>query len=69
MRFVAVGPNAAEGSTVLMIFMVAGQGPATTVPWMVGGDHDGFVRTKHGWRLVSRRWVELFTRVDAISRT
>ena len=66
MRFVADGANAAEGTTVLTVFLVAGPGAATTLQWMVGEDHDRFVRTEHGWRLVSRRWVELFTRGDVV---
>ena len=66
MRFVAGGPNAANGITLLTVFMVAGPGPATTLPWMVGEDHDRFLRTEHGWRLVSRRWVELFWRGDDV---
>jgi len=66
MRFVAHGADEAEGTTVLTVFMVAGQGAATTVPWVVGEDHDRFVRTEHGWKLVSRRWVELFTRGDVV---
>jgi hypothetical protein len=67
MRFVADGPNAAKGTTVLTVFMAAGPGPATTLPWMVGEDHDVFVRTEHGWKLVSRRWVELFWRGDDVN--
>jgi hypothetical protein len=51
---------------VLTVFMVAGPGAATTAPWTVGEDHDRFVRTEHGWKLVSRRWVELFTRGDVV---
>jgi hypothetical protein len=66
MRFVADGPNAAKGTTILTVFMVAGPGPATTLPWMIGEDHDRFLRTEHGWRLVSRRWVELFWRGDDV---
>jgi hypothetical protein len=34
----------------------------SALPWRVGEDHDRFVRTEHGWRLVSRRWVDLFAR-------
>ena len=64
MRFVADGPDAAEGITVLTVYVVAGQGPATTIPFTVGEDHDRFVRTEQGWKLVSRRWVELFSRGD-----
>jgi hypothetical protein len=67
MRFVADGPEAAEGSTVMTVFMVAGSGDATTLPWNVGEDHDRFVRTEDGWKLVSRRWVNLFTRGDVIN--
>ena len=66
MRFVANGPDAAEGSTLMTVFMVAGPGDATTLPWNVGEDHDRFVRTADGWKLVSRRWVNLFTRGDVI---
>lgn len=62
MRFVADGPNAAEGTTLLTVFMVEKPGAATTLPWRVGEDHDRFVRTAHGWRLVSRRWIDLFAR-------
>lgn len=67
MRFQADGPNAAEGTTILTVFMVAGTEPATTLPWSVGEDHDRFVRTEHGWKLASRRWVELFARGDVVS--
>jgi len=67
MRFVYDGPNAAKGTTMLTVFMVAGDGPATTLPWSVGEDHDRFVRTEKGWKLVSRRWVELFSRGDVVS--
>jgi len=65
-RFVADGADAAHGTTVLTVFMVAGTGSAASVPWMVGENHDRFVRTEHGWKLVSRRWVELFTRGDVV---
>ncbi len=27
-------------------------------------DHDRFVRSEHGWKFVSRRWVGLFARGD-----
>ena len=66
-RFVSQGPDAAEGTTVMTVYMVAGSGPATTLPWTVGEDHDRFVRTDRGWRLTSRRWVGLFARGDVIS--
>ena len=67
MRFVADGPNVAEGTTILTVFMVAGTEPATTLPWSMGEDYDRFVRTEHGWKLTSRRWVELFARGDVVS--
>jgi hypothetical protein len=67
MRFVATGKNTAEGTTVLTVFMVAGPAAATTQPFAVGEDHDQFVRTEKGWRFVSRRWVELFARGDALN--
>jgi hypothetical protein len=67
MRFTYNGDNdAAVGTTVLTVFMVAGDDATTTVPWSVGEDHDKFVRTGHGWRFVSRRWVELFARGDVV---
>ena len=66
MRFVADGANAATGTTVLTVFMAAGNEASPTVPWSVGEDHDRFVRTEHGWKFVSRHWVELFTRGDVV---
>ena len=67
MRFVATGPDTAEGTTILTVFMAAGSGPATTLPFSVGEDHDRFVRTADGWRFASRRWVELFGRGDVLN--
>jgi len=67
MRFVADGPDAAEGITILTVYMVAGPGAATTLPLQVGEDHDRFVRTDDGWRLASRRWVELFSRGESLT--
>jgi SnoaL-like domain len=67
MRFVTDGPNAAMGTTVLTVFMVAGEGTGTTVPFNVGEDHDRFVRTEEGWKFASRRWVDLFARGDALN--
>ena len=67
MRFVADGPDAAEGITILTVYMVAGPGSATTLPLQVGEDHDRFVRTPDGWRLASRRWVELFSRGEGLT--
>jgi hypothetical protein len=65
MRFMADGPDAATGSTILVVFMDA-DGTRSSVPFNVGEDHDRFVRTEHGWRFVSRRWVELYERGDTI---
>ncbi len=67
MRFVSDGPDAAEGTTILTVFMLAGEEPATTQPFSVGEDHDRFVRSEKGWRIVSRRWVELFARGDVLN--
>jgi len=67
MRFVANGPDEAEGITILTVFMVAGTGAATTLPFEVGEDHDRFIRTAEGWRFASRRWVELFSRGDSLA--
>ena len=69
MRFVSVGPNEAEGITVLTVFMNPGTGVGTTLPWNVGEDHDRFVRTEHGWRLAARRWVSLFARPEPAQRS
>jgi len=66
MRFVSDGPDAAEGTTILTVFMVAGSELPTTQPFSVGEDHDRFIRTEQGWRFVSRRWVELFARGDIL---
>jgi hypothetical protein len=66
MRFVADGPDAAHGITVLTVFMGAEPDSSSTVPFSVGEDYDKFVRTKEGWKLASRRWVELFSRGDAL---
>jgi hypothetical protein len=67
MRFVYDGDHAAIGTTVLTVFMVAGDQASTTVPYNVGEDHDRFVRTGQGWRFAPRRWVELFTRGDTLN--
>jgi hypothetical protein len=47
-RFVADGPNAAEGTTLLTVFMVEKVGAATRLPWRLGEDHDRFVPTEQG---------------------
>jgi hypothetical protein len=65
MRFLADGPDAAVGSTLLVVFMDA-DGTQPSVPFNVGEDHDRFVRTEHGWRFASRRWVELYRRGDTL---
>ena len=67
MRFVYDGENAASGTTVLTVYMIAGEQPSTTVPFNVGEDHDRFLRTGQGWRFASRKWVELFARGDSLN--
>jgi hypothetical protein len=67
MRFVSTGPDTAEGVVVLTVFMVAGQDTATTLPLTVGEDHDRYIRTEEGWKFVSRKWVELFSRGDVLN--
>jgi 3-phenylpropionate/cinnamic acid dioxygenase small subunit len=67
MRFVADGPDRAIGTSVLTVFMVLRNETAVTLPFSVGEDHDRFVRTEQGWRLKSRRWVELFARGDVLT--
>ena len=60
MRFVVVEEGEAEGVTILTVFMDDENHSA--VPWVVGEDHDRFVRTAQGWRFKSRRWTQLFAR-------
>jgi len=67
MRFVSTGSDTAKGVVVLTVFMVAGQDAATTLPLTVGEDHDCYMRTKDGWKFVSREWVELFSRGDVLN--
>lgn len=67
MRFVASGNDTegrdtAEGTTVLAVFLNDVDGRATSTPWVVGEDHDRFVRTIDGWRFTHRAWVQLFAR-------
>jgi len=50
----------------MSVYMAAGDEPARPVPWSVGEDHDRFVRTGQGWRLVRRQWIEHFGRGDVI---
>jgi SnoaL-like domain len=65
MRFVMDGPDAAVGSTILIVFMDT-KGTKSSIPFNVGEDHDRFVRTEQGWRFASRRWVELYHRGDTL---
>ena len=62
MRFVSTGENTAAGVTVLTVFMEEGDGMGDTSPWVVGEDHDRFVRTPEGWRIASHIWRPLFER-------
>ncbi len=64
MRFVAVGPDEASGTTILVTFMDA-DGTRSSVPWSIGEDHDRFVRTQQGWLYASRRYLNLFARGDS----
>jgi hypothetical protein len=66
MRFVYDGENAAVGTTMLTVFMVAIEQVSLTIPYSVGEDHDRFIRTPAGWKVTSRRWLELFERGDAL---
>ena len=65
MRFVMDGPDAAVGSTILIVFMDT-DGTKSSIPFNVGEDQDRFVRTEQGWRFASRRWVELYHRGDTL---
>jgi hypothetical protein len=67
MRFAATGTDTegrdtAEGTTVLTVFLNSTEGHTTSTPWVVGEDHDRFVRTTDGWRFTHRSWVQLFAR-------
>ena len=53
----------AEGVTILTVFM--DDETSSSVPWVVGEDHDRFVRTEQGWRFKSRQWKPLFARPKA----
>jgi hypothetical protein len=65
MRFLATGDQTAEGVTVLTVFFDnQPTTPGTSVPWTVGEDHDRFVRTEQGWRLLARSWTSLFQRPE-----
>jgi hypothetical protein len=66
LRFLSDGPNNATGITYMIVFMVAGNDPTSTLPWSVGEDHDQYVRTPQGWRLRSRHWQENFARGDVL---
>ena len=48
MRFHLLNEREAEGVTILTVFM--DDETSSSVPWVVGEDHDRFVRTEHGWR-------------------
>jgi len=52
--------NEAEGVTLLTVFM--DDESSSSFPWVIGEDHDRFVRTEYGWRIKSRRWRQLFSR-------
>ena len=64
-RFALNSVVIATTSTLLTVFMDA-DGTQSSVPWNIGEDHDRFVRTEEGWRIASRRYVNLFTRGDSI---
>src|SRR5512138_1037831 len=53
MRFTVIDANTAEGVTVLTVYMDDEKG--SSVPWVVGEDHDRFSRTEEGWRFASRQ--------------
>jgi hypothetical protein len=68
MRFVYTSPDTAEGITVLTVFMDHDRpAPGTSVPWVVGEDHDTFAHTADGWRISTRTWISLFERAPAIA--
>ena len=63
MRFFSDSADSAEGVTVLTVFFDNRQDTlGTSVPWVVGEDHDQFMRTDHGWRIAQRNWETLFAR-------
>ena len=60
MRFTVVNEDEAEGVTLLTVFM--DDESSSSFPWVIGEDHDRFVRTEYGWRIKSRSWRQLFSR-------
>jgi hypothetical protein len=64
MRLTVVGDHEAEGVTILTVFM--DDETNSSIPWVVGEDHDRFVRTEQGWRFKSRRWKQLFARPEPL---
>ena len=62
MRFLSLGQNSAEGFTLVMAYMRDRDGSRATLPFAVGEDHDRYLRTDQGWRMVSRAWQELYSR-------
>jgi hypothetical protein len=68
MRFVMDGSDSARGTMVLIVFMDP-DGTQPSAPWNIGEDHDRYLRTDEGWRIASRRWVNMFTRGDTLEVT
>ncbi len=62
MRFVLEGNDKARGTCLVTAYVDEADGPGSTLPLVVGEDHDTFVRTEEGWRFLSRTWDPLFFR-------
>jgi hypothetical protein len=65
MRFTAVEADKATGSTILTVFMGKKGLIGSSIPAVVGEDHDEFVRTPDGWRFVSRTFETHFVAAQA----
>lgn len=61
MRFTPAGPDRAEGTTILTVYLHDGPGSGLSVAHTVGEYHDTFVREGGTWRFRSRNTVPQFS--------
>jgi hypothetical protein len=62
MRFLAVGDDQAEGTTILTVYQAEATSREQTIPAAIAVYQDRFGRTPEGWRFVSRRSTPTLTR-------
>jgi hypothetical protein len=65
MLFRGHGDNYAGSTTLVTLFLRRHDEAGSPLPWAIIEDHDRFVRTDQGWRFVSRRWEQLFSRTPS----